>query len=271
MTLARSVVVPGTIKEYGDFADLLRTLSSDQWETPSRCAGWRVADVAAHVVGQLNDVTAFRFDGLGTPEVTERQVDERRGSTPDALAVELQTCVKARPISSEGSTTRPSSPRASGQRPDPRLRPGVAVVRHLPSRRRHPRRPWAVDHLPGRRRTLGVAHLAGAVAAAVVSGDPPVPPDSTSSASRAATIRGSSVGTRGDSSWSQPAGPTPSRWDSIRRSTSIAETRRSDGKSARTSNDPPERWPEALLLRRPRRTQVAAVDEAGTRVWVLAS
>ena len=95
MTLARSVVVPGTIKEYGDFADLLRTLSSDQWETPSRCAGWRVADVAAHVVGQLGDVTAFRFDGLGTPEVTERQVDERRGSTPDALADELRTCVKS--------------------------------------------------------------------------------------------------------------------------------------------------------------------------------
>ena len=65
--------------------------------------------------------------------------------------------------------------RPSGQWPDPRLRPGVAVVRHVPPRRRHPRRTGSVDHLPRRRRTLGVAHLAGAVAAAVVSGDPPVP------------------------------------------------------------------------------------------------
>jgi uncharacterized protein (TIGR03083 family) len=81
--------------EYGSFADLLETLSAEQWETPSRCAGWRVADVAAHVVGQLTDVTAFRLDGLGTPEVTARQVDERRGSTPGALADELRTSAKA--------------------------------------------------------------------------------------------------------------------------------------------------------------------------------
>ena len=63
MTLARSVVVPGMTNEYNAFADLLDTLSAEQWETPSRCDGWRVADVAAHVVGQLSDVTAFRLEG----------------------------------------------------------------------------------------------------------------------------------------------------------------------------------------------------------------
>lgn len=30
-------------------ADLLDSLTPDQWETPSLCAGWRVRDVAAHV------------------------------------------------------------------------------------------------------------------------------------------------------------------------------------------------------------------------------
>jgi uncharacterized protein (TIGR03083 family) len=50
-----------------------------------------VADVAAHVVGTLSDVTAFRLDGLGTPEVTARQVDERRGSSAKDLAKELRT------------------------------------------------------------------------------------------------------------------------------------------------------------------------------------
>jgi uncharacterized protein (TIGR03083 family) len=94
MTLARSVVVPGMTNEYGAFAGLLDTLSVDQWETPSRCSGWRVADVAAHVVGQLSDVTAFRLDGLGTPEVTARQVDERRGSTAGELAEELRSTTK---------------------------------------------------------------------------------------------------------------------------------------------------------------------------------
>jgi len=41
------------------------------------------------VVGQITDVSALRLDGLGTPEVTDRQVRERRGRGPDALADEL--------------------------------------------------------------------------------------------------------------------------------------------------------------------------------------
>lgn len=102
MTLARSVVVPGLIAEYGSFADLLEGLSADEWEAQSRCEGWRVADVAAHVVGTLTDVTAFRLDGLGTPEVTARQVDERRGRTMIDLADELRTGAKAAAELAEG-------------------------------------------------------------------------------------------------------------------------------------------------------------------------
>ena len=32
-----------------DLADLLETLTPEQWESPSLCRGWRVRDVAAHV------------------------------------------------------------------------------------------------------------------------------------------------------------------------------------------------------------------------------
>ena len=95
MTLGRSVVVPGMITEYGAFARLLRGLDEEQWQTPTRCEDWRVADVAAHVVGQLTDVTNFRLEGLGTPEVTGRQVDERRGRGPGELADELEAATKA--------------------------------------------------------------------------------------------------------------------------------------------------------------------------------
>jgi uncharacterized protein (TIGR03083 family) len=95
MTLARSVVVPGLIAQYDTFAELLDGLSPDEWEAASRCAGWRVADVGAHVVGQLSDVTALRLDGLGTPEVTARQVEERRGHTAGELAGELRMSSKA--------------------------------------------------------------------------------------------------------------------------------------------------------------------------------
>jgi uncharacterized protein (TIGR03083 family) len=95
MTLSRSVVVPGMLAEYGAFADLLGELSPQEWEAPSRCAGWRVADVAGHVVGQLTDVTALRLDGLGTPEATARQAEERRGRSAAELADELRSSVKA--------------------------------------------------------------------------------------------------------------------------------------------------------------------------------
>jgi uncharacterized protein (TIGR03083 family) len=89
MTLERSVVVPGMLAEYRAFGELISTLSDQQWHAPTRCEEWSVGDVAGHVVGQLSDVTALRLDGLGTPEVTARQVDERRGRSAAELAGEL--------------------------------------------------------------------------------------------------------------------------------------------------------------------------------------
>lgn len=94
MTLGRTVVVPGMIKEYGEFAGLLRDLSAEQWEATSRCEGWSAADVAGHVVGQIVDVSNLRLDGLGTPEATDRQVRERRGRGPGELADELDSATK---------------------------------------------------------------------------------------------------------------------------------------------------------------------------------
>ncbi len=93
MTLGRTVVVQGMLEEYAAFALLVRSLSAGQWESPSRCERWTVADVAGHVVGQLSDVSQLRLEGLGTAEVTDRQVQERRGRTPGALADELDAAV----------------------------------------------------------------------------------------------------------------------------------------------------------------------------------
>ena len=95
MTLPREEVVDGFLDELARFEALVRSLDADAWERPSRCAGWRVADVAAHVTGQLADVNAGRFEGLGTPEVTEREVAERRGRTPAELADELRELAAA--------------------------------------------------------------------------------------------------------------------------------------------------------------------------------
>lgn len=94
MTLPREEVVAGLIAELGDFEALVRSLDAAELRAPSRCGGWTAGDVAAHVIGQMADVTAGRFDGLGTPEVTARQVDERRGRTPAELADELADAAK---------------------------------------------------------------------------------------------------------------------------------------------------------------------------------
>jgi uncharacterized protein (TIGR03083 family) len=94
VTLSREFVVPGMTTEYQSFVELVRGFSDAEWNSQSRCAGWRVADVAAHVTGQLTDVVNFRLEGLGSPEVTKRQVDERRGRTPTELADELEASAK---------------------------------------------------------------------------------------------------------------------------------------------------------------------------------
>ena len=89
MTLPRTVVVPGLVSELAQFGELVAGLSDEELQTPTRCAGWTVGDVAAHVIGQFTDVVNFRLDGLGTPEVTARQVEERRGRSQSELAEEL--------------------------------------------------------------------------------------------------------------------------------------------------------------------------------------
>ena len=89
MPLSREVAVQGMLDEYQAFGELLLSLSDEEWQQPTRCEGWTVADVAAHLVGQLTDVVSGNFEGLGTPEVTAREVDERRGRTPAELADEL--------------------------------------------------------------------------------------------------------------------------------------------------------------------------------------
>jgi uncharacterized protein (TIGR03083 family) len=95
MALPRTEVTTGLLDELERFQALIQGLTAAEWAARSRCTGWTVADVAAHVVGGMADVAAFRLEGLGTPEVTARQVAERHGRSPGELADELGSAIKA--------------------------------------------------------------------------------------------------------------------------------------------------------------------------------
>ena len=89
MALPREEVIVGFDAELSRFEELIRSIDEKEWRLPSRCEGWTVADVAGHVTGQLADIVYGRFEGIGTPEVTQRQVDERTAKSPAQLADEL--------------------------------------------------------------------------------------------------------------------------------------------------------------------------------------
>ena len=94
MALPRDEVCTGLIYELGQFATLIRPLTTEQWDTPTRCEGWTVGDVARHTIGSMTDVNSGRLDGLGTPEVTAREVSERAVHTPTQLADECTTAIE---------------------------------------------------------------------------------------------------------------------------------------------------------------------------------
>ena len=94
MALPRTEVTQGFTEEMGRLTELVRSLDDTEAAAPTRCEGWSTSDVAAHVAGNLADIIAGRFEGLGTPEVTQRAVDERRSRTAAQLADELDEVTK---------------------------------------------------------------------------------------------------------------------------------------------------------------------------------
>lgn len=94
MPLPKEQVTTGLVNELGAFGELVGSLNEEELATPSRCEGWTVGDVAGHVIGTMTDIVNGRLEGLGSPEVTARQVEERRGRTGPQLAEELEQSTK---------------------------------------------------------------------------------------------------------------------------------------------------------------------------------
>jgi uncharacterized protein (TIGR03083 family) len=89
MTMAQDEVVNGLLAELRNLHGLVATITHNEWAAPTRCEGWTVFDIAAHVTGVMADITAGRLEGIDTQPWYDRQVDERRGRPPQALIEEL--------------------------------------------------------------------------------------------------------------------------------------------------------------------------------------
>ena len=76
--------------ERRDLADLLETLSGDQWDQPSLCEGWTVRDVVAHVisyeeVGYLGVLRTLIRSGPRPERLNQVRLDRYRDHEPEQL------------------------------------------------------------------------------------------------------------------------------------------------------------------------------------------
>ncbi|MFC4909138.1 maleylpyruvate isomerase family mycothiol-dependent enzyme [Actinomadura gamaensis] len=82
----RDTTVKGLLAEFRAFADLVDGLSAADWDAPTRCTAWRVRDVAAHVLGNAEDIVN-RASGTRSPD---EQAAAGRGRSPAGLAAALR-------------------------------------------------------------------------------------------------------------------------------------------------------------------------------------
>lgn len=79
-----------THRQRAAVADLLAGLTPDQWEQLTLCSGWRVRDLAAHMIATAHTTPRSFLVGLATagfrfPVYAERQIAQRRDRTPAQL------------------------------------------------------------------------------------------------------------------------------------------------------------------------------------------
>lgn len=94
MALPRQEVVAGMSDGLNRFEELVRSLSDKEWQAPTRCEGWVVADVVAHVSGAMNAVATGQLDDFADPNHVARHVADRKGKSPAELADEIHDAAK---------------------------------------------------------------------------------------------------------------------------------------------------------------------------------
>jgi uncharacterized protein (TIGR03083 family) len=78
------------VEERADLVALLSSLTEQEWQTPSLCEGWRVRDVAAHVISYdvlSRSATVLRFvrGGLSVDRINAVGVEKSKALTPEQI------------------------------------------------------------------------------------------------------------------------------------------------------------------------------------------
>jgi len=89
MTPTGAEIANNVLRAYEGFAQMIESLDAKAWQVPTRCTGWRVCDVAGHVVGLATD-SAAGDPGARTPDEHAAQLRDR---SPQELATQLRTSV----------------------------------------------------------------------------------------------------------------------------------------------------------------------------------
>jgi uncharacterized protein (TIGR03083 family) len=83
------------LDEYESFAALVESLDAAAWETPTRCTGFQVRDVAGHVIGLAEDVVK----GVPGSRNAEEEAASVRGDTPTQAGARLRAVIDSlRPL-----------------------------------------------------------------------------------------------------------------------------------------------------------------------------
>jgi len=91
--LPRDTAMRLAVTEYQRFAEMLRTLSPEDWTRPTECAGWDVRAMAAHALGMVEMTATIRENNrqlrlarrrseVFIDALTALQVEERADMTP---------------------------------------------------------------------------------------------------------------------------------------------------------------------------------------------
>src|SRR5262245_57241967 len=75
MTPSAQQTIDGFLANLDDFTALILSVDVDRWNLQTRCEGWTIAEIAAHVTGSVVDVLEGRVEirGLDPAVVVARQ------------------------------------------------------------------------------------------------------------------------------------------------------------------------------------------------------